>query len=233
MLALGLLVTLVSLRYVWRSTALVRADPVSSVDGVAEGTLVRLSGTVEAAGDTLEAPFSGVDCVALRPSVEERRFGSFLLPTYVTVHDPARSRPFAVRTPDATVLVDAPLRTVALDSTVVATVAPSESPPDRIARYEREADGLSRTTWYRSPSPILAPVARALSLGTRRYDERWVSPGDTVTVVGRVDDGRIDPLVVGDGSPTRILLRLSKTSLAGLLVGAIGLLLGAGLLLAG
>ncbi|WP_251343607.1 hypothetical protein [Haloplanus halophilus] len=233
MLAVGLAVTLVSLRYVWRSSALVRADAVSRVDGVAEGSLVRLSGTVDAAGDTLDAPFSGVDCVALRPSVEERRIGAFLLPTYVTIHDPARSRPFAVRTAHATVPVDAPLRTVALDSTVVATVGPGESPPERIGRYERETEGLPRETPYRPPPSILAPVANALSIGARRYAERRASPGDAVTVVGRVADGRIDPLVVADGPPIRTLLRLSKTSLAGLLVGAAGIALGAGLLLAG
>ena len=36
----------------------------SHVDDV-EGSLVRLTGTVEAGGDPTEAPLSGVECVAL------------------------------------------------------------------------------------------------------------------------------------------------------------------------
>jgi len=231
MLAIGLLITLVSLRYVWRSSALLRATTVSRIDD-AEGSLVRLTGTVEADGDLIEAPFSGVDCVTLRASVEERRLGSFLFPTDVTIHDPSRSRPFVLRTPHAPVPVDAPTRTVVLDPTVVATVGPADAPPDRIARYERRTDGLASDSGYRSPPAALAPLARALSLGRRRYAEHRLSPGETVTVVGRVADGRVDPLVAVDGSPGRALFRLSKTSVAGLLVGLFAVALGA-LVLAG
>ncbi|MFD1594490.1 hypothetical protein ACFR97_02880, partial [Haloplanus litoreus] len=187
-LAIGLFVSLVSLRHVWRSSALLRATAVSRIDGSPDGSLVRLSGTVEAGADTLDAPFSGVDCVALRSTVEERRFGAFLLPTYVTIDDPARSVAFAVRTPHAAIPVAAPLRTVVLDSAVVATVGPTESPPDRIAQYERETDGLPHETVFRSPPAVVAPLARALSLGARRYSEQRASPGDEVTVVGSVVD---------------------------------------------
>ena len=232
LLAVGLLITLVSLRYVWRSSSLLRAETVSRIDG-AEGALVRLTGTVEAEDESIEAPFSGVDCVVLRPVVEERRVGSFLLPTDVTIHDPARSRPFALRTPHATVPVDAPSRTVALDPTVVATVGPGETPPARIADYERGTVGVAPESGFRSPPALLAPLARALSLGRRRYAERRLSPGESVTVVGRVVDGRLDPLLVVDGSPIRALLRLSKTAVAGLLVGVFAAALGAGLLIVG
>jgi hypothetical protein len=233
MLVVGLFVSLVSLRHVRRTTAISRAPDVSRLDGRADGSLVRLTGTVEAGSDTIEAPFSGADCVALRPSVEERRLGAFLLPTFVTIHDPARSVDFALRTPRATVPVTAPLRTVALDSSVVETVGPGESPPDRIARYERETDGCPAETAYRSPPALVAPLARALSFGARRYGEARASPGDSVTVVGRVVDGAVDPLIVADGSPTRALLRLSKTSLAGLSIGGVTLVLGLWLVVAG
>lgn len=197
----------------------------SRIDGK-EGSLVRLTGTVEADCDLIEAPFSGVNCVVLRASVEERRFGSFLFPTYLTIHDPSRSRPFVLRTPHTTVPVDAPARTVVPDPTVLVTVGPAEAPPDRIARYERGTDGLAPDSGYRSPPAALVSFARALLLGTRRYVERRLSPGETVTVVGRVVDGRVDPLVAVDGSPARALLRLSKTSVAGLLVGLFAAALG-------
>jgi hypothetical protein len=232
MLLLGAFVCLVSARHLWRTAALVRADPVDRIDGVADGTLVRVSGTVDAER-TLTAPFSGVDCVACRAVVAERRPGALFLPTDVTIHEPTRSTAFAVRTPHARVSVADPVRTVALDSTVVATVGPDDDPPARIDRYERETDGVRRETFWTAPPAPLAPVARALSLGRRRYVERRASPGDGVTVAGRVDDGRLDPLVVSAGSAAGARRRLSKTSLAGLLIGAFAVALGAAALLLG
>jgi hypothetical protein len=232
MFLIGLFVCLVSGRHVWRTAALLRADTVDRLGGVDDGRLVRVTGTVEATESTLTAPFSGVDCVALRPVVEERRPGALLVPTYVTIHDPSASVGFAVRTPHGAVSVDDPARTVSLLSTVVGTVDPDAEPPERIARYERETDDLSAETVWRSPPAPLAPVLRALSLGTRRYSERCASPGDEVTVAGRVVDGHLDPLVVSTTTPRGALRRLSKTSLAGLLVGAFALALGAVLLLA-
>jgi hypothetical protein len=231
-LLLGAFVCLVSARHLWRTAALARADPVDRIDGVADGTLVRVSGTVDAER-TLTAPFSGVDCVAYRAVIEERRPGSFLVPTDVTIHEPTRSATFGVRTPHARVSVADPIHTVALDSTVVATVDADDEPPERIARYERETDGLGLETVWTAPPAPLAPVARALSLGRRRYAERRVSPGDDVTVAGRVDDGRLDPLVVSAGSAGDALRRLSTTSLAGLLIGAVAVTIGAAALLLG
>ena len=231
MCLLGAAVCLASARHGWRTAALVRARSVDRLDGVADGTLARVSGTVRDTERTLTAPFSGTDCVACRAVVEERRPGSLLLPTYVTIHDPAESTAFDVRTPDATVSVAEPARTVALDSTAVATVGPDADPPDRIARYEREADGLG--PGWRSPPAPLAPIARALSLGTRRYGERRLSPGDDVTVAGRVRAGSLDPLVVSTATPVGTLARLSRTSLAGFVIGAFALCLGVALLVVG
>jgi len=231
MCLLGAVVCLASARHGWRTAALVRAAAVDHLDGVADGTLVRVSGTVRDAERTLTAPLSGTDCVACRAVVEERRPGALLLPTYVTIHDPAESTAFDVRTPHATVSVAEPTRTVALDSTVVATVGPDADPPDRIARYERRADDIG-AGWRLLPDS-LAPVARALSLGARRYAERRLSPGDDVTVVGRVRTGRLDPLVVSTVSPTGTLARLSRTSVAGFAIGAFAILIGGALLVVG
>jgi hypothetical protein len=52
-------------------------------------------------------------------------------------------------------------------------------------------------------------------------------------VAGRVDDGRLDPLVVSAGSAGDALRRLSTTSLAGLLIGAVAIALGAAALFLG
>jgi len=231
MLAIGLFVTLVSLRYVWRASALLRATPVSRIEDAADGALVRVSGTVEATGETVSAPFSGIDCVALRTTVTERRLGSYLLPTDVTIHEPTQSVDFAVRTPHAAVPIDAPRRTVSLDRVTVATVAPDDSPPERIAQYVRETPEISAEPWS-LPAPV-SSLARALSLGRRRYNEHRACPGDDVTVVGRVDGGSVSPLVVATDTPMRALVGTATTSLAGLLVGVVGLALGCWLVVAG
>ncbi|MFC7173756.1 hypothetical protein ACFQL0_11140 [Haloplanus litoreus] len=54
-----------------------------------------------------------------------------------------------------------------------------------------------------------------------------------MTVVGSVVDDGVDPLVVADGTPTRALVRSSKTSLAGLSIGGFALVVGVWLVLVG
>ncbi|MFB6101471.1 MAG: hypothetical protein ABEJ73_02785 [Haloplanus sp.] len=54
-----------------------------------------------------------------------------------------------------------------------------------------------------------------------------------MTVVGRLAGGQLTPLVVSTTSPRGTFRRLSKTSFAGLLVGAFALALGVALLVVG
>jgi len=228
MAAVGVVVLAVSARYVWRATAVVRADDRDRVDGADDGALVRVSGTVEPVdGETFVAPFSGTDCVALRYSIEERRLGVPLpLPWYVTVHETTGSNPFGVRTPAGLTDVVAPSGTVTLAQRAVATAAPDEEPPDRIAAFEQRVDDLSRSTVWTDPPAVVAPLFRALGLGARRYSERLAAPGDEVTVVGRVDGGGVDPLVVSDRSTAGTLRGMASTSLVGVAVGLVALGLG-------
>jgi hypothetical protein len=236
MLACGAIVLLVSGRYVWRASAVVRADAVGSLAALEHGSLVRLSGTAESAdADTLDAPFTGRESLVLRYAVEERRLSPFpVLPWFVTVHERSGSVPFRLRTPESVVDVREPARTVTLAKNRVATVEPDEEPPERIDRFERRTDALPSSTRWRDPPSLLRPPARWLSLGTRRYTEERASPGDDVTVVGRVTEaGGVDPLVVSDRSPTGTLRRMASTSLVGLLIGAFVVALGVGLLFLG
>jgi hypothetical protein len=228
MVAVGAAVLLVSARYVWRASAVVRAADADSLAGVESGALVRVTGTVaDDGGDRLTAPFGGVDCVALRYAVEERRLSPVLLPWFVTLAERAGAVPFRVRTGTDEVAVGAATRSVVLDRRVVATVGPGETPPDRVARFERRT-GPGATRWRDPPALLRRPLA-ALSLGARRYSEQRATPGDRVTVAGRVADGGLDPVVVADGSPAATLRRMARTSLAGLAVGAFGALLGVAL----
>lgn len=231
-LVVGTVVLLVSLRYVWRAVAVYRATPTDSLARAPPGSLVRLDGTAEASDEgTLTAPFSARESLALRYAVEERRLGLYLLPWFVTIHERAGSVPFRLRTPEGVVDVVEPTRTVTLGQEVIATVAPGETLPERVAGFETRTDAVPTTLWHARPFGVGA-VASALSLGTRRYSEQRATPGDDVTVVGRVTAAGVDPLVVSDRSPVGTVRRMASTSLAGLAVGAVALSLGVLLLVA-
>jgi len=222
MAAICAVIFLVSARYAWRASALLRADAVTTLAGADSGSLVRVEGTVERDADPLVAPFSGAECVALREQVEERRLSvPTVLPWYVTLSETTGGVSFAVNTGRDTVGVTSPTHTVALETRVVATVAPGTDPPERIARFERETEPVPTTTFWQDPPWLLAGLFDALSLGVRRYTEQRADLGDAVTVVGRVTDEGVDSLVLSDRSPTRTLVRMAGVSLAGLGVGVL------------
>lgn len=231
MLVVGAVVLLFSLRYVWRAGRVFRSRSVTSLAGVAPGSYVRVAGAVEDGDEgSLTAPFSGRESLALRYAVEERRLSPLLLPWFVTIHERAGSVPLRLRTPAAAVDVVEPTHTVTLDRVTVATVGADEDAPERIDRFERRTDALPTTTAWRDPPGPLRGIAAALSFGTRRYTEQRASPGDEVTVVGRVtESGDLDPLVVSDRSRGATLRRMAGTSLLGLAIGAFAV--GVGLLL--
>jgi hypothetical protein len=230
MLILGGVALAVSARYIWRATAVYRAAQISN--GATAGSLGRATGTVRHDDDKVAAPFSAAECVALRSEIEERRLSvPYLLPWYVTLHEVTSAVPFTLETAAGTVSVVEPARTVTLTRETIETYGPSETPPERIQRFESDQD-VSTTTLWRDPPSVLAPLFGLLSLGTRRYREQRADVGTDVTVVGRVTADGIDPLVVSDRTPGRTVLRMAKTAVAGLLIGLVGCLLGVILILA-
>lgn len=235
MLIIGSFVLVVSARYIWRATAVVRATDREYLDTSDAGTLTRISGDVtQHNGESLVAPFSGTDCVALRYQIEERRLSVlYLFPWYVTVHEATDAVAFAIQTEAGTVPVVEPARTVALSTEIVATTGSATELPERIHQFEQETDNVRPSTVWRDPPSVIRPLFSVLSIGTRRYSEQRAAVSDELTVVGRVTDGGsgIDPLVVSDCSPAGTVFRMAKTSLGGLLIGVGGLLLGVFLVL--
>lgn len=233
MVAVGAVVLLVSARYVWRAAGVYRADSTTTTAGTEPGTLVRVTGTARAAeSGTMTAPFTGRESLALRYAVEERRLSPYLLPWFVPIHERAGSNPFSLRTAEGVVDVADPTRTVTLARDVVATVRTDETAPERIERFERKSTGLPGPTVWRTPPAPLRPVVNLLSLGSRRYSEERLAPGDEVTVVGRVtESGGLDPIVLSDRPRTETLRRMAGTSLAGLAVGCFAVVLGVVLVL--
>ncbi|QDX39448.1 hypothetical protein [Salarchaeum sp. JOR-1] len=229
LLLVSVVVLAASARYVWRASAVVRAPQMDTLAGAGANALVRLTGTVEHAADSLTAPFSDTDCVALRYQVEERRLSFlYVLPWYVTVHEATAAVPFDLTTSAATVSVDETTRTVIADTTTVATVRPDDTPPESIRSFARDHDGIPSSTWWQTPPALLRPVFRPLSIGTRRYTEQRIEPGDEVTVVGRAtsDGASLTPLVVSDRSPRETVFRMARTSLGGLVIALVGFALG-------
>ncbi|WP_248898189.1 hypothetical protein [Haloplanus halobius] len=189
-----------------------------------------MSGTAEQeTGDVLIAPFSGIECVALRYQIEECRLSfPYILPWYVTIHEATRAVEFSVQSAAGTVPITEPIRTVVLTNKIVETTSADRAPSERIKQFEQKHEDIPESTvWQRPPAP-LEPLFRMLSLGTRRYSEQRAARGEDVTVVGHVTDGGsgIDPVVVSDRSSMATVFRMAKTSIAGLLVGVCGLLLG-------
>lgn len=231
MFVVGAVVVLVSTRYVWRAAGVYRARLVTDLSEIPLGTLVRVEGTArKAEAGTMTAPFTGRESLALRYAVEERRLSPYLLPWFVTIHEQAGSNPFRLRTAGGVVAVGEPTRTVTLARDVVATVGADETPPERIERFERNSTRLQGSTIWRSPPTLVRPVTDLLSLGTRRYREECVGPGDEVTAVGRVtEDGHLDPYVLSDRPRGKTLRRMAGTSLAGLAVGGFAVAVGVAL----
>jgi hypothetical protein len=232
MVIVGIVVLLVSLRYVWRTSRVWRAPAVTTLADVAPGTLVRITGTVHGVdGRGVAAPFSGRSPVAIRASVEERRLSPYGLPWFVTIWETQQAVPFAIRTAEADVSVGNPVRTVVLGTDEQTTVGAGDTLPERIAAFAAETPAIPGTTVWRDPPSVLAPLWRLVSFGTRRYREAALAATDEVTVVGRCGrDGTIDPLVLSDRSPGRTFWRMARTSLGGLIIGTVGVALGVALL---
>lgn len=230
MVLLGGVILAVSGRYVWRATAVLRATDRDTLENAPPGTLARASGTaIPGDAGVLSGPFSGVECLALRQTIEERRLSFlYVFPWYVTLQSATGAVEFSVRTPTGDVPVVEPVRTVVLETAVVETVGPGAAPSERVETFLRDRGDVPRSTVWTDPPRVLAPLFGALSLGTRRYSEQRAERGAEVTAVGRVtDDGSgIDPIVVSDRGPIATLVRMAKTSIAGVLVAAASLLLG-------
>ncbi|WP_396613530.1 hypothetical protein ACH9L7_16450 (plasmid) [Haloferax sp. S1W] len=232
-LVAGGFVVLVSGRYVWRTLSIVRATAVPAVGREHAGNMVRVTGTAARIEDrALVSPFSGVPSLAVRYEISERRISPILLPWFVTIFTNSASVPFALDTGTQTISVGSASRTVTTPKTVVTTLDPDESPPEYVSSFERKTDSVPVSTRWRNPPRVVRRLSSALGLGTRKYTEARVTPGDEVTVVGRVSNGEeatVTPLVVSSFSPMRSVFRMASTSLTGFSIGTVCCTLGVAL----
>jgi hypothetical protein len=179
---------------------------------------ISISGTALQYEDEIMSPFTGTDCLALEYEVQERRTTNNGT-AWVEIDSGRAAVPFLLDDETASVLVDPSRVRLGLDRSERIEVDGGERPPDRIREFiERNADVDSEEqTW---DLKIIE-----LNVGTdRRYIERRLDPGETVTVFGEVRDepgvstraGQVNavlsagshPLVLSETTPYRTVLRV-------------------------
>lgn len=136
-----------------------------------------VEGTPSPLDETLEAPFTGTECLAYEIEVERYRHdddGS----NWHTVEDDDVSVPFEVRDGTGSVRVDPSDATLSLEDSYERVVDRDERPPDRIEEFLTYSDVEHETGSFE-----IGPI----DVGTgdkHRFTERRLEPGGTAYVLG-------------------------------------------------
>lgn len=179
---------------------------------------ISISGTAIQYEDTLVSPFTGTDCLALTYEVEELRTTNNGT-SWVGIDSGRAAVPFLLEDETGSVLVEPTEVRLGLDESTTIDVDGGEPPPDRVQEFiERNVDVDSEErTWD------LKLVE--LNVGNdRRYIERRLDPGESVTVFGEVRNepgvstraGQVNavlsagshPLILSETTPYRTVLRV-------------------------
>lgn len=142
--------------------------------------LSEVEATPAAIDDTLEAPFTGTECLAYEIEVERYRHdddGS----NWHTVEESAESVPFEIRDGTGSVRVDPSGATLSLEDSYEQVVGRDEHPPDRIEEFLAYSDVEHETGSF-----DLGPI----DVGTgdkHRFTERRLEPGGTAYVLGAAE----------------------------------------------
>jgi hypothetical protein len=195
-----------------------------------------LVGTVEAIeGSTVQAPFTGRECVALDYEVQEfetthNAANNTSSSSWETIHGGSTDRPFTLADGSGRVRVNPAGAYLSLDVDDRIEVDGGERPPERIRRYIQVSDAVDSEDTSFDIGPF------SLSTGEdRRYVERRLEPGDDVLVLGKPVQARGEvgmvnaevrgapdaPFLVGDGGRGTITGRLVIGSLVSLLFGLV------------
>lgn len=207
-----------------------------------------LVGTVEASdAGTVQAPFTGRDCVALDYAVQEYET-SYNAATRTTtsswdpIHGGVTDRPFVLADGTGRVRVDPAGAYLSLDVDDRIEVDGGDPPPDRIRRFIEVSDAVDSEETRLDIGPF------SLDTGEdRRYVERRLEPGDEVLVLGRPVRARGDvgtvnaeirfaegaSFVVADAGRRAVAGRLLAGSLVALLFGLVFVAVGLFAVLAG
>ncbi|SEH68041.1 hypothetical protein SAMN05192561_1317 [Halopenitus malekzadehii] len=148
-------------------------------------------GVVNESGETLSAPFTGVRCLGFEFEVTERQpFGIGIPWLQAHLDDGVATRPFSLDGPRGDLdVVPSPKRFVLDTESTVVTVDASETPPERIQRFIDVRDDLE---------PVAKWIRIVPGLGTRRYVERRIDPGEEYLVAGPIERRQHEVVLTGD-----------------------------------
>ncbi|WP_336000232.1 GIDE domain-containing protein [Halorientalis halophila] len=194
--------------------------PSTDVYSLTTGTTgpVSISGTAVQYEDSLPSPFTGTESLALAYEVQERRTTDKGT-TWVEIDSGRAAVPFLLEDETASVLVDPSTVRLGLDTSTTIDVAGGDRPPARIREFidRTEAVDSEERTW---DLKIIE-----LKVGDdRRYIERRLDPGESVTVFGEAHSesgvstrsGQVNavlkagdhPLVLSETTPFRTVFRV-------------------------
>ena len=224
--ALGLAMGWYGLRPLAVVPSVLRADIRDPSEVTDTGAFVVCRGVGTVSSETVTAPFTGTRCLGFEFEVTERQPFGIGVPWFQAhLDDGIVTRPFTLDGAAGTLHVVPAAKRFALDTeSTVVTVGATEAPPERIQRFVDVRDGLD---------PIAEWVKAVPGLGTRRYVERRIDPGEEYLVAGRTERRQHETvlagdLVITDRSPRQFAIARLRTAAFPTLIAAIFIVAGVG-----
>ncbi|KKF39599.1 hypothetical protein FK85_27360 [Halorubrum saccharovorum] len=189
--ALGLAIGWYGLRPLAVVPSLLRATVRDPSEVTEAGSFVACRGVANESSETLSAPFTGSRCLGFEFEVTERQpFGVGIPWFQAHLDDGVATRPFTLDSPDGTLTAVPSAKRFALDTeSTTITVGAGETPPERIQRFVDVRDELE---------PVARWVRMIPGLGTRRYVERRIDPGEEYLVAGATERRQNEVVLAGD-----------------------------------
>ena len=194
----------------------------------ATGEYAACKGTANAVGETIEAPFTGTDCLVLQYEVTERQpFGIALPWIDAPLEEGIGTTEFDLVCNRGTIRVDpTPSRFTLEVPRDVVTFGTDGGPPDRIRQFLEARNVTAEPEWLRSLP----------GFGRRRFVERRVDPGEEYVVLGRIErrDGTValgGDIVIGNGDLSDVVTARLRSTVVPILVSLSFLIAGGWLLL--
>lgn len=199
--ALGLAIGWYGIRPLTVVPSVLRANVQDPSEVSDTGSFVVCRGVANESGETLTAPFTGSQCLGFEFEVTERQPFGIGIPWFQAhLDDGVATRPFTLDGAAGALDVVPSAKRFALDTeSTIITVGASETPPERIKRFVDVRDELD---------PVARWVRIFPGLGTRRYVERRIDPGEECLVAGRTEGQQnevvlADEVVITDRTPRR------------------------------
>ncbi|OYR83916.1 hypothetical protein DJ71_09590 [Halorubrum sp. E3] len=190
-IAFGLAIGWYGIRSLVRVPNILRTNVQAPSEVTDSGSFVVCCGVANESDDILTAPFTESRCLGFEFEVTERQPFGIGVPWFQAyLDDGVATRPFTLDGPTGTLDVVPSAKRFALDTeSTIITVRANETPPERIQRFVDVRDELN-------------PVARWMrivpGLGTRRYVERRIDPGEEYLIAGRTEHQQNETMLTGD-----------------------------------